>query len=99
MNPSKGQASFIPTYSVLVLVSFKGFMKINNYSKYSLAYSSLLLNHQLSTWFPRKVLSTMMIPATEEINLLVINPRVIKLHTHPLWLLQYLIVSMGRELS
>jgi hypothetical protein len=35
----------------------------------------------------------------EEMNLLVINPRDLKLQTHPLWLLQYLTVPMVRELS
>jgi hypothetical protein len=41
----------------------------------------------------------MMIPAIEEIDLLVINLRDLKLQTHPLWPLQYLTVLMGKELS
>jgi hypothetical protein len=41
----------------------------------------------------------MTIPAIEEINILVINIRDLKLKTHPLWLLQYLTVLMGKELS
>jgi hypothetical protein len=39
----------------------------------------------------------MMTPTTEEMNLLVINPRNIKLQTHPLWLLQYITVPIVRE--
>jgi hypothetical protein len=41
----------------------------------------------------------MKIPAIEEINLLVINLSDLKLQTHPLWILQYLTVLMGKELS
>jgi hypothetical protein len=41
----------------------------------------------------------MMIPATKEINLLVINPRDLKLQVHPLCLLQYLTVPLVREWS
>jgi hypothetical protein len=76
-----------------------GLFKITSYSIYALAYPSLIFNHQLSTWFSRKVLSTMMIPTTEEMNILVINIRDLKLQTPPLWLLQYLVVLMGKELS
>jgi hypothetical protein len=72
---------------------------MTSYSNYALACPYLLFNHQLSTWFPRKVIYTMMTPATEEMNLLVINIRDLKLQTHPPWLLQYLTVLMGRELS
>jgi hypothetical protein len=36
-----------------------------------------------------------MTPATEEMNLLVINPRDLTLPTHTLWLLHYLTVPMG----
>jgi hypothetical protein len=35
-----------------------------------------------------------MTPATEEMNILVINPRDLKLQTHPLWLMQYMTVPM-----
>jgi hypothetical protein len=41
----------------------------------------------------------MMIPAIKEMNILVIHLRDVKLQTHPLWLLQYLTVLMGKELS
>jgi hypothetical protein len=39
----------------------------------------------------------MMTPATEEMNLLVINPRYLKLQTHPLWILQLLSDSANGE--
>jgi hypothetical protein len=40
-NPSKGQASFIPTWSVLVLFPSRVFL-ITSYYNYALAYPSLL---------------------------------------------------------
>jgi hypothetical protein len=41
----------------------------------------------------------MMTPATEEMDILVINPRDLKLQAHPLWILQYLTVPIVREWS
>jgi hypothetical protein len=97
-NESKQRPSKF--YTHLKYFSFyflQGVLKITSYSNYALAYPSLLFNHQLSTWFPRKVLSTMMTPTTEEMNLVVINPRDIKPQNHPPWLLHYLTVPMARE--
>jgi hypothetical protein len=96
-NKSKQMPSKFYTHlKCFSLFTSRGFVKITSYSKYALAYPSLLFNHQLSTWFNIKVICMMMNPATEEMNLLVINSKDLKLKTHPLWLLQYLTVPMVR---
>jgi hypothetical protein len=97
-NPSKGQASLYPP-EVFYFYFLQGFFLITSYYYYAPAYPSLIFNHPLSTWILRKVFSTMMTPATEEMSILVISITNQRLLTLLLWLLQYLKVPILKEWS